>query len=69
MILNTDIHEQLAAAQRRDLLEAAERERLVAQARGHDRRRFWSRALRRVAPRPQRIEPALCACAPRTATR
>ena len=33
MILNSYIHQQLAAAHRRDLLEAAEQSRLIAQAR------------------------------------
>ena len=33
MILSSYIHQQLAAAHRRDLLEAAEQSRLIAQAR------------------------------------
>lgn len=37
MIPNSYIHEQMAAAHDRDLLEAAEHARLVAQARRHHR--------------------------------
>ena len=42
MILSSYIHEQLAAAHRRDLLEAAEQSRLIAQARQRrsERQRF-----------------------------
>ena len=42
MILHSYIHERLAAAHRRDLLEAAEQSRLVAQARQRrsERQRF-----------------------------
>lgn len=42
MILSSYIHEQLAAAHRRDLLEAAEQSRLIAQARQRrsERHRF-----------------------------
>ena len=42
MILSSYIHEQLAAAHRRDLLEAADRSRLIAQARQRrsERQRF-----------------------------
>jgi len=42
MILSSYIHQQLAAARRRDLLEAAEQSRLIAQARQRrsERQRF-----------------------------
>ena len=52
MILSSYIHEQLAAARRRDLLEAADQSRLIAQARQHrsERRRF-PLPFRRPAPR------------------
>ena len=42
MILSSYIHQQLAAAHRRDLLEAAEQSRLIAQARQRrsERQRF-----------------------------
>ncbi len=42
MILSSFIYEQLAAAQRRDLLEAAEQSRLIARARPRrsERQRF-----------------------------
>jgi hypothetical protein len=68
MILNSHIAEQLAAAHRRDLLEAAQRERLVGQARAYDRRRFPSHAIRREARRPRPVESSLRASTPCTGT-
>ena len=52
MISNSYVHEQMAAAHHRDLLEAAEHARLVAQARQHHRARQRS-SLRGRAPHPR----------------
>jgi hypothetical protein len=68
MILNSYIHEQLATAHRRDVLEAATRHRLGAQARTRGRHRFPSRTIRREeVPRPRRVASSLCGSA-RTTT-
>jgi hypothetical protein len=66
-ILNTHIHEQVAAAHRRDLLEAADRARLAAQARPrlNARRPFrW-----RVPRRQPALEPCRSAPSPISANR
>ena len=68
MIPNSYISEQLAVARRRDLLEAAERERLAGQAGAHDRHRIQPRVLRRGVRRPHPVDSSLCASAPRIAT-
>jgi hypothetical protein len=71
MILNSYIHQQLAAARRRDLVEAAERSRLGAQADEHEGARHpfgWAlgrRGLRRRAA----VDPRVCARSPGTVTR
>jgi hypothetical protein len=66
MILSSYIHEQLAAAHRRDLLESAERARLAAQLRRHTSTREpvrmavrWSRSRRRTAFQSCRCAPSL----------
>lgn len=57
MISKSYIHEQIAAAHHRDLLEAAEHARLIAQARQHHRLRQRS-FLRWPAPHPRMtVEP------------
>jgi hypothetical protein len=75
MISDSYIHEQMAAAHHRDLLEAAEHARLVAQARQHHRMRQRS-FLRRRPPRPRmsieprgRASPDVRATTPPIATR
>lgn len=70
MILNSYIHEQLAEAHRRDLLETAERHRLAGQA--ARRSGIWSlrSVLRKWGPRRQTGgEPCLSTSSPSTATR
>jgi hypothetical protein len=69
MILNGYIHDQLAAAHRRDLLDAAERGRLAAQARAHGRHVLRFPASRRAAPSRSGVESRLCAPCPPIATR
>jgi hypothetical protein len=64
MILNSYIHEQLPTAHRSDLLEAAERDRLAAPTRTHDR--HGSRALSREVRRPRPTEGSVCGSVPRT---
>jgi hypothetical protein len=64
MILDHYISEQLAIAYRRDLLEAAERERLAGQAREDDRHRLRRRTLRPGVGRPRPIDSSLCGFAP-----
>ena len=56
MISNSYIHEQIAAAHHRDLLEAAEHARLIAQARQHHPLPKRSLLHRRAPPR-MNIEP------------
>ncbi|MBV9167038.1 MAG: hypothetical protein JO342_12900 [Solirubrobacterales bacterium] len=74
MTLSTYISEQLAAAHRRDLLEAAERHRMAAQANAHRRRPSPSPApggaarSRPVADRRPVADPCLCATCTRGAT-
>ena len=67
MILSSHIHEQLSAAQRRDLLAAADRRRLAALARPHDRRPVRMHALRRDARKRCPVEFYVGTSARRTA--
>lgn len=73
MTLNSQINEQVATAHRHDLLGAADRNRLAAQARQHratlaarqpSRRARWPGLHRRAASRP-----CVRASSPRAATR
>jgi len=65
MILNSYIEQELFAARRRDLQEAAERTRLAAQARAHRDRAFRFSALRAVLRRRLAAEPCPpITCAP-----
>jgi hypothetical protein len=65
MILNSNIALQLAAARRRDLLEAGERARLGAQSQRHASERPPSRAtLRWRGPRGRAAAVEPCCCAP-----
>jgi hypothetical protein len=59
MTTNTYIQEEIAAAQHRDLLEAAEHGRLIAQARQHHRprRRALSLLRRRALRHRMTVEP------------
>jgi hypothetical protein len=70
MTLSNHFHEQLAAVYRRDLLDAADRDRLAAQA----RERSSMRQLSRWTLNPQGLRRAVVdacgrATTPRTATR
>ena len=67
MILNTYIHSQLAAAQQRDLREAADRAPLAAQA--HPRLSVRSALRWPGAGRPAALEPCRSAPTPTIATR
>jgi hypothetical protein len=69
MILNNYIHEQLAAAYRRDALETAERSRLARQARAGARQPVRSVWRRRKVARPGTVEPCFNASSPRVACR
>jgi hypothetical protein len=60
MTVHAYIHEQLAAAHRRDLLETAQHARGAAQTRDHERRQFRFPALRRTRPSRPAVEPCLC---------
>jgi hypothetical protein len=71
MILNSYIHQQWAAAHRRDLVEAAERGRLAAQARQgrqhSSARQPFRLAFRWPGPRHRAaLEPSPCATSPTT---
>ena len=71
MILNSYVHQQLAAARRSELLEAAARSRLGARAHEHKAARHpfeWALG-RRGLRRPAALEPRVCARSPRTVTR
>jgi hypothetical protein len=66
MILNTYIHEQLAATHRQGLLEAAEQARLAAQSNQRASARHpsgWARRARGRRGRAAAVE--ACLCAPR----
>jgi hypothetical protein len=71
MMFSSYIHEQLAAAHRRDLLEAAERARLIARVHEHrgERQRFQLRSGSRAPRRRAAAEPRPSASASPTATR
>lgn len=69
MTFNSYINDQLAAAHRRDLLQAAERNRLVAQARERRAQSSRSASAWRRARRHALRAPRLFTSSPSTATR